>query len=91
MEVVPDYVTRYTDLIVLPNRQPAKVISPDVRLRNRPGFEVDFITRGSIFESRQTCDIPEGSSHSLRPNATGEAGMYRVRTNDPAGKTMPLN
>ena len=47
-QVVPNYVARYWDLIALADSQPAKVIGPDAKLRDRPGFEVDFITRGSI-------------------------------------------
>lgn len=46
--VVRDYVARYWDLMALAARQPAKVIGPDALLKDRPGFEVDFITRGSI-------------------------------------------
>ncbi|MEZ5649421.1 MAG: cupin domain-containing protein [Burkholderiaceae bacterium] len=47
-EVVPHFVARYWDLVALADRQPAKVIGPDARLRDRPGFEVDFITRHSL-------------------------------------------
>ncbi|MFA8384558.1 MAG: cupin domain-containing protein [Pelagibaca sp.] len=49
-EVIPGHVARYWDLMGLAGRQPAKVIGPDAKLRDRPGFEVDFITRGSIPE-----------------------------------------
>ncbi len=121
-DVVPHYVARYLDLMALADRQPAKVIGPDAKLRDRPGFEVDFIRRGSISEESHssdapevlmpvrghwklewdggaatlnpgdTCLVPEGMSHSLRPNVAGEASMYRVRrTGDPAGRTMPIN
>ena len=47
-DVVPGCVARYWDMMALADRQPAKVIGPDAMLRDRPGFEVDFITRGSI-------------------------------------------
>ena len=121
-DVVPHYVARYLDLMALADRQSAKVIGPDAKLRDRPGFEVDFIARGSLPEGPQTCKVPEvlmpvrghwrlewdggastlnpgdtclvpeGLAHALRPNVAGEASMYRVRrTSDPAGKTMPLN
>ncbi|MEO1025371.1 MAG: cupin domain-containing protein [Pseudomonadota bacterium] len=121
-DVVPNYVARYLDLVALADKQPAKVIGPDAKLRDRPGFEVDFITRGSLAEAPysvnapevlmplrgywriewdggaatlnpgDTCLVPEGMARSLRPNVAGEASMYRVRrTDDPAGKTMPLN
>ena len=55
-EVVPFYVARYWDLMALANGQPAKVIGPDARLRDRPGFEVDFLTRGSIPRDMQSHD-----------------------------------
>lgn len=47
-KVVPGHVARYLDLMALAAHQPAKVIGPDALLRDRPGFEVDFITRGSL-------------------------------------------
>ncbi|MDJ0683760.1 MAG: cupin domain-containing protein [Alphaproteobacteria bacterium] len=46
--VIRDYVARYWDLMALAADKPAKVIGPDALLKDRPGFEVDFITRGSI-------------------------------------------
>lgn len=53
-DVVPGYVARYWDLMALADRQPAKVIGPEGQLRDRPGFDVDFITRGSIPEAMYT-------------------------------------
>jgi quercetin dioxygenase-like cupin family protein len=53
-DVGPGYVARYWDLMALADRQPAKVIGPEGRLRDRPGFDVDFITRGSIPEAMYT-------------------------------------
>ena len=58
-EVVPHYVARYLDLVALSDRQPARVIGPDAKLRDRPGFEVDFITRTSISADRYVCDVQE--------------------------------
>ena len=58
-DVVPHYVARYLDLMALADHQPAKVIGPDAKLRDRPGFEVDFITRGSIPGDPYTCDVQE--------------------------------
>lgn len=58
-EVVPNYVARYWDLMALADRQPSRVIGPDAILRDKPGFEVDFITRGSIEEARYNCQQPE--------------------------------
>jgi mannose-6-phosphate isomerase-like protein (cupin superfamily) len=47
-DVIPNHVARYWDMMALADHQPAKVIGPDAMLRDRPGFEVDFLTRGSI-------------------------------------------
>ena len=46
-DVVPRHVARYWDMMALAGRAPAKVIGPDAMLPDRPGFEVDFLTRGS--------------------------------------------
>jgi len=58
-DVVPNHVARYWDLMALADRQPAKVIGADAQLRDRPGFEVDFISRGSIPPDRYVSDVPE--------------------------------
>jgi hypothetical protein len=58
-DVVPNYVARYWDLMALADHQPSQVIGPDAILRDRPGFEVDFITRGSIEEAPYNCQQPE--------------------------------
>lgn len=47
-EVVPNYVARYWDLMALADHQPAKVIGADGILRDRPGFEVEFLSHGSL-------------------------------------------
>lgn len=49
-EVVRDYVARYWDLMALAQKAPAKVIGEDALLRDKPGFEVELLTRGSIPE-----------------------------------------
>ena len=46
--VVPNYVARYWDLMALARDTPAKVIGSDALLRDRPGFEVEFLTLGSM-------------------------------------------
>ena len=46
--VVRDYVARYWDLMALAADKPAKVIGEDALLRDKPGFEVAFLTRGSV-------------------------------------------
>ncbi len=47
-DVLPNYVARYWDLMALAANQPAKVIGPNGMLKDKPGFEVDFITRSSL-------------------------------------------
>jgi quercetin dioxygenase-like cupin family protein len=58
-EVVPHYVARYRDMMALADRRPCPVIGEDAMLRDRPGFEVDFLTRGSIGEERYSTDRHE--------------------------------
>ncbi len=55
-DVVRDYVARYWDLMALAAKAPAKVIGPNGLLKDRPGFEVDFLTRGSIPATMVTPD-----------------------------------
>lgn len=117
-DVVPRHVARYWDMMAMASGQPASVIGPDAMLPDRPGFEVDFLTRGSIPEDSyatdrheilmvmrghwrldwdggttalapgDTCAVPPGLIHALRPAMTGEASLFRVRnTDDPAGLT----
>ena len=50
-DVVPHHVARYWDLMALADRQPARVIGENAVLRDKPGFEVDFLTRGSVPET----------------------------------------
>ena len=57
--MVPHYVARYWDLMAYAGKGPAKVIGPDAVLKDRPGFEVDFITHGSISDAPYTVDQPE--------------------------------
>ena len=56
--VVRDYVARYWDLMALGRDAPAKVIGHNAILRDRPGFEVDFLTRGSEPRQMTTPDKP---------------------------------
>ena len=57
-DVVPGYVARYWDLVALADRKPAKVIGEHGVLRDKPGFEVDFITRGSASAEMHRHDLP---------------------------------
>jgi mannose-6-phosphate isomerase-like protein (cupin superfamily) len=47
-DVVPRHVGRYNDMMALAAAQPCAVIGETALLKDRPGFEVDFLTRGSI-------------------------------------------
>ena len=47
-DVIPHHVARYWDLMALSDRQPAKVIGAEGKLRDRPGFEVELLSRNSI-------------------------------------------
>lgn len=46
--MIPGHVARYEDMMALARSAPAKVIGPDALLVDRPGFDVDFLTRTSI-------------------------------------------
>jgi mannose-6-phosphate isomerase-like protein (cupin superfamily) len=59
LEVVPHHVARYLDMMALADRQPANVIGPSAMLKDRPGFEVEFITRGSVPETPYFTDRHE--------------------------------
>lgn len=59
-EVIPNYVARYWDMMSLAQSQPAKIIGPDAMLRDRPGFEMDFVTRGSLAD-----EFYETSRHEI--------------------------
>lgn len=50
-DVLPNCVARYLDLVALSDRAPAKVVGAEGILVDRPGFEVEFISRPS---SQQT-------------------------------------
>jgi len=47
-DVVPKYVARYWDMMALADHQPADVISETGMLRDKPGFTVELLARGSI-------------------------------------------
>ena len=69
-EVTPHYVARYWDLMSLADRTPAKVIGENGKLRDKPGFEVDVITRDSA--------TPEMHSHSFPSVLMPMRGHWRV-------------
>ena len=55
-EVLPNHVARYRDLMAMAQNKPAKVIGEHGVLRDRPGFEMELLTRGSIPETMHTHD-----------------------------------
>jgi mannose-6-phosphate isomerase-like protein (cupin superfamily) len=57
-DVVPNYVARYWDMVALADRTPAKVIGEDAMLRDKPGFEVSLLTRGSATKDMHSHDRP---------------------------------
>jgi quercetin dioxygenase-like cupin family protein len=54
--VIRDYVARYQDLLALAANSPAKVIGENALLKDRPGFEVELLTRGSISHDSYSTD-----------------------------------
>ncbi len=83
-DVIPNYVARYWDMVALADRKPAKVIGENGMLRDKPGFEVDLVTRASASEEMHQHDRPsvlmpvkghwhvnwEGGSATLAPGDT---------------------
>ncbi len=57
-EVLPNHVARYWDMVALADRTPVKVIGETGMLRDKPGFEVDFITRASASATPHKHDRP---------------------------------
>jgi mannose-6-phosphate isomerase-like protein (cupin superfamily) len=57
-EVIPDFVARYWDIAAMAHEAPVKVIGETGLLRDRPGFEVDLVTRDSATETPEQFDRP---------------------------------
>lgn len=79
-EVLPNHVARYWDLMATAAGQPAPVIGEDAPLRDKPGFYVDFLTRGSLSHEMQTRD-----KHTVLMPVRGN---WRLRTD---GGEMIIN
>ena len=56
--VVPAHVARYWDLVALAEKAAAPVIGPEGKLRDRPGFSVDFVSHTAPGEG-YAYDFPE--------------------------------
>ena len=52
-EVVPYYVGRYNDMVALAKNKPAEVIGKNGIIKDKPGFEVQLITRDSLKGKKQ--------------------------------------
>ena len=57
-EVLPNHVARYWDMVAYADRKPCKVIGQTALLKDKPGFEVDFVTRASATADKHTHDRP---------------------------------
>ncbi len=57
-QVLPNHIARYWDMVALADKNPAKVIGETGLLRDKPGFEVDFISRASASEVKHTHTHP---------------------------------
>lgn len=83
-EVIPGYVARYWDMVALADKAPVRVIGENGMLRDKPGFEVSFMTRSSASDAMHQHDKPsvlmpvkghwrvnwEGGSTTLAPGDT---------------------
>ncbi|MBY6141524.1 cupin [Leisingera daeponensis] len=56
--VIGKYVARYWDLMALSAMQPVKVIGEEALIRDKPGFEVDFLGRGSAVSEQAKAERP---------------------------------
>lgn len=59
LDVVPRYVARYWDMMALSDKQPAQVIGAEAMLRDRPGFDVELLSRNSISDEMYSVDRHE--------------------------------
>ena len=57
-DVLPNHVARYWDMVALADKKPVKVIGEHGLLRDKPGFEVDLVTRGSATSEMHLHDRP---------------------------------
>ena len=57
-QVVGMGVRRYNDLVALAKDKPVRVIGAEGAIRDRPGFDVDLVTRSSATEAMHSHDKP---------------------------------
>ena len=58
MQVVGGYVRRYWDMVAISDKRPIKVIGEKGIIRDRPGFEVDFVSNRSASDEKHSHDRP---------------------------------
>lgn len=58
-KVLPNHVARYWNLMAMAAKKPVQVIGEQGVLRDKPGFEVEFLTRGSIPETAYVAERHE--------------------------------
>ncbi len=73
-DVVGKYVARYWDLMALSANRPVTVIGREGLIKDKPGFEVDFLSRGSAQLEMVKAEKPV----VLMP----VSGHWRIRIND---------
>jgi hypothetical protein len=98
IDVIPRHVVRYLDLMGLAGKSPAKVIGVDAILPDKPGFDVEFITRGSLDDTQISIDYSavlmpmrghwklswDGGSVTLNPGDTCLLPAHFVHTLQPS-------
>jgi len=57
-QVLPNHVARYLDLVAYADKNPAFVIGETAILRDKPGFDVHFVTRGSSAKTTKAHNCP---------------------------------
>lgn len=57
-DVLPNHVARYLDMLALSDKAQCSVIGEKGLLRDKPGFEVNFISRTSASENMARLDFP---------------------------------
>ena len=57
-EVVPAFVARFRDMMALAGKAPCKVLAANGLIADRPGFEIDLLSRGSAKETTHSHDRP---------------------------------
>ena len=72
MQVIGGYVRRYWDMVAISDRESVTVIGEKGIIRDKPGFEVEFISRKSATDQKQ--------SHDQRSVLIPVKGYWRVET-----------